>query len=221
MTLATLAEFGAEATADPPAWRVAGRLSGRDVDVEPDLSNAGPFLAAALAAGGTIRVAGWPERTTQPGRLLADYLGAFGAKVALRDGTLEVRAGDGIVGVELDLGLAGELTPTLAALAALARTPSRLTGIGHLRGHETDRLAALAAEIGRLGGRARELPDGLAIEPAALHGGLVRAHGDHRLATFGAIIGLAVPGVAVDDIGATSKTMPDFAARWALLAGAR
>jgi 3-phosphoshikimate 1-carboxyvinyltransferase len=218
MTAAALAEFGAAVEAAPPRWRAAGPLRGRDLAVEPDLSNAGPFLAAALVTGGRVRAPGWPRATTQAGDLLRQHLRAFGAEVSWADGTLSVEAGDGIVGVDLDLTAAGELAPALAALAVLADGPSRLRGIAHLRGHETDRLAALAAEIGRLGGRARQLPDGLEIEPGRLAGAVVETYGDHRMAAFAAIVGLAVPGVMASDIAATAKTMPDFPERWARLA---
>jgi 3-phosphoshikimate 1-carboxyvinyltransferase len=113
------------------------------------------------------------------------------------------------------------LTPTLAAIAALGATPSRFTGIGHLRGHETDRLTALTTEIRRLGGRAHELPDGIAIDPAPLHGGTIATYRDHRMATFGAIIGLVVPGIAIADVDTTAKTMPDFPERWTAMVEGR
>jgi 3-phosphoshikimate 1-carboxyvinyltransferase len=217
MSLRALTAFGARARQTGEwTWRVEpGGLTGRDLRVEPDLSNAGPFLAAALIAGGSVRVPGWPQSTEQPGDYLRGYLNAFGAAVDWDLGGLRVTAQAGSIrGVDLDLGPAGELTPTLAALAALADSPSRLRGIGHLRGHETDRLAALTAELNRLGGDARELDDGLEIRPRPLHGGLVRTYGDHRMATFGALIGLAVPGVQVEDISATAKTLPGFADLW-------
>jgi 3-phosphoshikimate 1-carboxyvinyltransferase len=114
----------------------------------------------------------------------------------------------------------GELTPTVAALCALAEGPSALSGIAHLRGHETDRLAALTAEINRLGGRCSETPDGLVIEPRTLHGGTWRAYADHRMATAGALVGLVTEGVWVDDIGTTAKTLPDFPAMWARMINA-
>lgn len=223
MTLAALRERGAEArTVAPGHWRVApGALHGGRVTVEPDLSNAGPFLAAALVAGGTVRIPGWPTRTTQPGAHLTTILTAMGATVRHEeDGSLAV-VGDGhIHGLDLDLSEAGELTPTVAALAALADGPSRLTGIAHLRGHETDRLAALVTELTRLGGIARELPDGLEITPVPLHGGEVETYHDHRMATFGAILGLAVPSIRVRDVATTAKTLPDFPAMWASMVAA-
>ncbi len=222
MTLACLAARGVRV--DSPAeavWTVApGPIAARDVAIEPDLSNAAPFLVAALVAGGRVRVPGWPASTTQVGAHLAEILPLFGARVTrdgdalVVDGGAGVRGGATLPGVDLDLSAGGELAPAIVALAALAGGPSRITGIGHLRGHETDRLAALAAEIGRLGGDVTELDDGLEIRPRPLHGGEWRCYEDHRMATAGAIIGLAVPGVVLDDVATTAKTLPDFVGLW-------
>jgi 3-phosphoshikimate 1-carboxyvinyltransferase len=201
----------------PTRWRVhPGPVTGGRIVVEPDLSNAGPFLAAALAAGGTVRVPRWPSTTTQAGDGLRDLLARMGARVHLENGTLSVTGpADGrILGLDADLHDVGELAPTIAALCALAVTPSRLRGIAHLRGHETDRLAAIVAEIGRLGGRARETADGVEIDPSPLHGAELETYADHRMATFAAIIGLRVPGVRVRDVATTAKTLPDFTGMW-------
>ena len=207
----------------PAIWQVRpGPIAGRDVRVEPDLSNAGPFLAAAMVAGGSVRVPGWPTTTTQPGALLPGLLTRMGADCAL-DGDVLTVTGTGVVhGLDVDLRAAGELVPTVAALAALADSPTRLRGIGHLRGHETDRLAALASEITSLGGRVEQSSDGLVITPQPLHGGRWRTYADHRMATAGAVLGLAVPGVDVEDVGTTDKTLPDFVGLWtAMLTTAR
>jgi len=206
----------------PTVWRVEpGTIAARDVHVEPDLSNAGPFLAAALVAGGRVRVPGWPSNTTQPGAQLADLLARMGGRVSL-DGDVLTVTGDGTVhGIDVDLSGAGEIAQTIAALAALADSPTRLRGIAHLRGHETDRLTALATEITRLGGQAEQTSDGLVITPRPLHPTLVRTYHDHRMATAGALIGLRVPGVEVENIATTAKTVPDFPVMWQrMLAGA-
>lgn len=196
-------------------WRVSpGPVGGLDVDVEPDLSNAGPFLAAALATGGQVRVPGWPQQTTQAGDTLRDVLDAMGADVRLEQDGLTVTHEGEVYGVDLDLHDAGEIAPTVVGLAALAVSPSRLRGIGHLRGHETDRLEALAAEVRGLGGEVDVLEDGLRITPRPLHGGVWRSYADHRMATTGAVIGLRVPGVLVEDVGTTAKTLPDFVGMW-------
>ncbi|QKJ19972.1 3-phosphoshikimate 1-carboxyvinyltransferase [Microbacterium hominis] len=216
MTVEALAHRGVHVERpEAGGWIVpAGAIRGKDIAIEPDLSNAAPFLAAAMIAGGQVTVTGWPARSTQPGAMLTDILAVMGARVSRRGGALTVTGGNGIRGVDLDLSAAGELTPTIFALAAFADAPSTLYGIGHIRGHETDRIAALVGELRSLGGEAHELADGIRIVPRPLHGGLWHAHHDHRLATTGALIGLAVPGVQVDDIGTTAKTMPEFPQLW-------
>lgn len=214
MTVAVLRGVGvAVDDSRPNHWIVPpGPIGAFDVRIEQDLSNAGPFLAAALATRGTVRIPHWPAETTQVGDLWRSILNTMGATVTLTDGTLTVTGGPEIKGAHFDE--TSELAPTVAALCALAAGPSRLSGIAHLRGHETDRLAALVAEINRLGGDAEETSDGLIIRPAPLHGGVVHSYADHRMATAGAILGLAVPGIEVEDIAATAKTMPDFPQLW-------
>ena len=217
MTVESLAHRGVHVERPVPGeWVVpAGPLRGKDIAIEPDLSNAAPFLAAAMVVGGSVSVTGWPAHSTQPGAMLGDILSLMGARVVRRGGALTVSAGaNGIQGVDLDLSAAGELTPTIVGLAAFADSPTTLYGIGHIRGHETDRIAALVGELRNLGGEAEELPDGIRIVPRPLHGGRWRAHHDHRLATTGALVGLAVPGVEIDDIGTTAKTMPEFPQLW-------
>ncbi|MFM6847523.1 MAG: 3-phosphoshikimate 1-carboxyvinyltransferase [Terrabacter sp.] len=216
MTVETLRDAGAIVDdSEPNTWRVEpSEINSLDVSVEPDLSNAGPFVAAALVASGTVRVPGWPQHTTQAGDLLREILDTMGADVRLdRSGLTVVGSGE-LVGIDIDLHDAAELTPTVAALAALASTPTWIRGVAHIRGHETDRLAALTAELGGLGSRVTETEDGLRIAPSTLHGGRFRSYHDHRMATAGAIIGLRVPGVQVEDIGTTRKTLPDFVGLW-------
>ncbi len=197
-------------------WRVApGPIRPRDWAVEPDLSNAAVFLAAAAVTGGRVTVAGWPAGSTQPGVEILSVLAQAGCTVDAGPDGMTVTGPDALSGVDVDLHDASELTPTVAAVAALAGGPSRIRGVAHIRGHETDRLAALVAEITGLGGDANETPDGLEIRPAPLHGGGWKAYADHRMATAGALIGLVVAGVEIDDIAATDKTIPDFPGRWA------
>ena len=214
MTVAVLRGAGvAVDDSRPNHWIVSpGPIRAFDLRIEQDLSNAGPFLAAALATRGTVRIPNWPAETTQVGDMWRSILTTMGATVTLTDGTLTVTGGPEIKGADFDE--TSELAPTVAALCALASGPSRLSGIAHLRGHETDRLAALVAEINRLGGDAEETSDGLIIRPAPLHGGVVHSYADHRMATAGAILGLAVPGIEVEDIAATAKTMPGFPQLW-------
>jgi 3-phosphoshikimate 1-carboxyvinyltransferase len=217
MTVAALRARGVDVTvgADGGSWSVrSGSIAGADVAIEPDLSNAAPFLAAAVVTGGRVTVTGWPAATTQVGADLADILPLFGATVERDGDRLTVTGGSAISGVTLDLSTGGELAPTVVALAALATGPSEITGIGHIRHHETDRLAALATEINQLGGDVTELPDGLAITPRPLHGGVWSSYADHRMATAGAVIGLAIEGVQIHDIGTTAKTLPEFPRLW-------
>lgn len=221
MTIAMLRARGVEVDdSDANRWAVApGSIRAVDEAIEPDLSNAAPFLALAATTGGTVTIRDWPTMTTQPGDDLREVLNHMGCSVTLDDTGLTVTGAGAIHGVDLDLHDIGELTPAIAALCALADSPSHLRGVGHIRGHETDRLAALATELGALGADITEHPDGLSIRPAPLHGGVFRTYADHRMAHAGVIIGSAVTGVLVEDIATTAKTFPDFAGTWLDLTG--
>lgn len=223
MTVAMLRDRGvAVDDADANRWAVApGPVAARDEIIEPDLSNAAPFLALAAVSGGSVTVRDWPESTTQAGDALRDLLARMGCTVERVPAGLRVTGPEGGVrglhGIDADLHDVGELAPAVAALCALAQTPSHLTGIAHIRGHETDRLAALATELGRLGADIEEHPDGLVIRPATLRGGVFRTYADHRMAHAGVVVGAAVSGVLVEDVATTSKTFPDFAGFWSAL----
>ncbi|MFI1659778.1 3-phosphoshikimate 1-carboxyvinyltransferase [Streptomyces sp. NPDC020472] len=204
----------------PNVWRVTPTgLRGRDLVVEPDLSNAQPFLAAALVTGGRVTIPDWPERTTQPGDELRRIFTEMGGSCELTEAGLTFTGTGRIHGIDVDLGEVGELTPGIAAVAALADSPSTLRGVAHLRLHETDRLAALTKEINELGGDVTETEDGLHIRPRPLHGGVFHTYHDHRMATAGAIIGLAVEGVEIEDVATTAKTLPDFPTMWTEMLG--
>jgi 3-phosphoshikimate 1-carboxyvinyltransferase len=224
MTVSMLRDAGVDVD-DSKAnrWRVEpGPIAARHWTIEPDLSNAVPFLAAAVVSGGIVRISGWPQTSIQPVDDIFAILEKLGSVVRQGGSYLEVQGTENYGGFEVDLHDVGELTPAVAALAALASegSVSQLHGVAHLRGHETDRLAALSAEINRLGGRCEETPDGLRITARPLHGGVWQSYADHRMATAGAIVGLRVPGVEVEDIGTTAKTLPEFPQLWAeLLAG--
>jgi 3-phosphoshikimate 1-carboxyvinyltransferase len=222
MTVQMLRDFGAkvEVNKEANSWSVsAGPLQGQDLVIEPDLSNAAPFLSIAMVCGGSITIADLPEVTTQPGDQLREIFAAMGAKISRGTDGLTITGGDSIKGIDIDLHDVGELTPAIAALAALADSPSHLRGIGHLRLHETDRLAALTREINSLGGNVVEDETSLHITPngalgKGLHGGTFHTYEDHRLATAGAVIGLVIPGVEIENVATTRKTLPDFPGLW-------
>ena len=223
MTVQMLRQFGAQVDVTDPQsgthrWTVhPGELTGLDLVIEPDLSNAAPFMSAAMICGGSVTIKDWPRETTQPGDQLRTIFANMGADVEFTSAGLTIKGTGVIHGIDVDLHDVGELTPSIAAVAALADSPSSLRGIGHLRLHETDRLAALAAEINALGGDVDEEETALHISPAPLHGGIFHSYEDHRLATAGAMLGLVVPGIEVENIATTQKTLPDFPGAWANL----
>ena len=216
MTIQMLEKFGATVQRTSSSWSVTPcQLIGQDLVIEPDLSNAAPFMAAAMICGGSVQVRHWPLSTTQPGDQLRSIFTKMGAKVELNASSLTITGSGKIHGIDIDLGDVGELTPSIAAIASLATTPSALRGISHLRLHETDRLAALANEINNLGGSVIEGPGDLVIKPGKMNASQIwRSYEDHRMATAGAIIGLAVEGVIVENIETTQKTLSDFPGMW-------
>ncbi len=223
MTLTMLAERGVVVDADQAdRWVVSpGPIRALDVTIEPDLSNAAPFVGLAAAVGGDVTVLDWPTTTTQPGDQLRTILTQMGCTVTRDERGVRVIGPDALEGIDLDMHEIGELTPAVAALCALAQTPSHLYGIEHIRGHETDRLAALSTELTGLGADVTEHRDGLTIRPAPLHGGVFHTYADHRMAHAGVILGAAVPGVLVEDVATTAKTFPQFAPTWAAFVSGR
>jgi 3-phosphoshikimate 1-carboxyvinyltransferase len=223
MTVAMLRQAGVEIDdATPNRWRVRpGLVAAGHWQIEPDLSNAVPFIAAAVVSAGAVRISGWPADSIQPAEAILDILRQLNSVVTQSDSCLEVRGPQSYDGFDVNLRDVGELTPAVAVLAALAApgSVSRLSGIAHLRGHETDRLAALSTEINRLGGHCTETGDGLEITATPLRPGIWQSYADHRMATAGAIVGLRVAGVEVDDIATTAKTLPEFPRLWADMVG--
>lgn len=219
MTIAMLRQFGGQVSIPQSGtWKVsAGALRGCDIVIEPDLSNAAPFMAVPIICGGELVIRDWPRSTTQPGDRLREIFTQMGGAMEFLPEGLKITGTGRIQGIDIDLSDVGELTPSIAALAALAETPSYLRGIGHLRLHETDRLSALNRELSRLGCEVIEEKDALRINPGPLHGSTFHTYEDHRLATAGAIIGLVVPEVLVEDIATTRKTLPDFPGLWSEL----
>lgn len=222
MTVHMLREAGVQVDVEFNRWHVhPGPIAARRWKVEPDLSNATPFMAAAAATGGSVRIPDWPLRTTQAGDQFRHILQDMGVPVEYyaEDSILEVQPASTLRGITWDMHDIGELTATVAALAALAKGPTNLYGIAHLRGHETDRLQALADNINALGGDVTQTADGLIINPKPLHGGTWASYADHRMATAGAILGLVVPGISVENIDTTAKTLPGFRLRWEHMLG--
>ena len=220
MTVQMLRDFGAEVQVDKKAntWRVApGKLIAQDLIIEPDLSNAAPFMSIAMVCGGSVTIADWPKQTTQPGDQLREILTRMGANIQFIEGGLKITGGEKIKGIDIDLHDVGELTPAIATLCALADSPSYLREIGHLRLHETDRLSALRTELNALGSEVIEEPTALRINPKPLHKGLFHTYEDHRLATAGATLGLVVEGIEVENIETTRKTITDFPRLWSSL----
>ena len=220
MTVQMLRDFGAEVQVDKKAntWRVApGKLIAQDLIIEPDLSNAAPFMSIAMVCGGSVTIADWPKQTTQPGDQLREILTRMGANIQFIEGGLKITSGEKIKGIDIDLHEVGELTPAIATLCALAESPSYLREIGHLRLHETDRLSALRTELNALGSEVIEEPTALRINPKPLHKGLFHTYEDHRLATAGATLGLVVEGIEVENIETTRKTITDFPRLWSSL----
>jgi len=207
----------------PDFWRVRpGRLDLGDFTIEPDLSNAGPFLAAALVTGGSVTIRDWPANSLQPADAILDVLTRMGAAVSSGPEGLTVTGSGVINGIEADLRDVPELCLPLTSVAAVASGPSTFSGVGHTRLQETDRLAAITKEINALGGDVTELPDSLTIRPRPLRaepGHVFESYNDHRMVMAAAVLGLAVPGIEVSNVATVGKTFPDFTARWAELTG--
>jgi 3-phosphoshikimate 1-carboxyvinyltransferase len=222
MTVRMLRAAGASVTSSggvrPDAWRVSpGALSLGSVDVEPDLSNAGPFLAAALLTGGTVEIPGWRADSLQASSAIISVFSEMGASFEVGPAGLRVTGSGAVRGITADLRDVSELALVLAACAAVAAGPSSFTGIGHMRTHETDRLAALAKELNSLGGDVSELPDGLSIRPRPLRasGAPFGSYEDHRMVMAAAVLGLSVPGLSVAGAETVGKTFPGFMDVWA------
>jgi 3-phosphoshikimate 1-carboxyvinyltransferase len=220
---ASVEEIASASSGRPEAWLVRpGRLDLGSVTVEPDLSNAGPFLAAALVTGGTLTIGDWPQDSLQAAGPILEVLSRMGARSSVGPDGLVVSGNGRVRGITADLRDVNELAPVLTAAATMADSPSVFTGLAHTRTHETDRLAALAKEINALGGDITELPDGLRITPRPLHAGEpFGTYDDHRMVMAAAVLGLAVPGLRVAGADTVAKTFPDFADVWAAMLGQR
>ncbi len=216
MVVQMLREAGAEVDdSEPNRWRVApGELRGREWVIEPDLQNAAPFLIAAVATGGRVTVEGWPTETTQAGDKIRDILTELGSRVEWSRGGLTVVGSPSVLPAELDLADASELTPALAALFGVNQGPFAIRGVAHIRGHETDRISALVTELRKIGADVDEFEDGFRVNKAGHTTGTWGTYADHRMAHAGAVAGLVIPRLVLDDVACVSKTWPDFAEVW-------
>ncbi|QJC21339.1 3-phosphoshikimate 1-carboxyvinyltransferase [Arcanobacterium buesumense] len=222
MSVEVLAECGISVVVGDHSWHVepvphADLILPQTLTIEPDLSNAGPFLVAAMVSGGDVTIDNWPTQSNQPGMAYLDLLHQAGATFTERTaGKLTCRGPATIAPLSADMHDVGELVPSIAALCAYADGQSHLTNIGHLRGHETDRLHAITQTLAHVGIPAVATTDALIIQgnPRALHAGDLDSYADHRMATCGAILGLRVPGIRVANMEATAKTFPQFVSMW-------
>jgi 3-phosphoshikimate 1-carboxyvinyltransferase len=218
-TVETATAGQTEADALPDTWYVhPGVLGSHPITVQPDVVNSMPFLAAAMVTGGTVTILGWPAVTAQPAGHILRVLRDMGADAAAGPDGLTLTGPPALRGITADLADCSEISMVLGALAALAGSPSVLTGIGHQRHQETDRLAALATEINALGGSVTERADGLEIRPRPLRASRPFAtYDDHRLVMAAAVLGLAVPGLQVENVATVGKTFPGFTGAWAAM----
>jgi 3-phosphoshikimate 1-carboxyvinyltransferase len=218
-TVETEAAGHAAADARADTWYVhPGALGSHPITVQPDVVNSMPFLAAAMVTGGTVTILDWPAVTAQPAGHILRVLRDMGADAVLGPDGLTVTGPSVLRGITADLADCSEISMVLGALAALAGSPSTLTGIGHQRHQETDRLAALATEINALGGSVTERADGLEIAPRPLRASRPFAtYDDHRLVMAAAVLGLAVPGLQVENVATVGKTFPGFTSAWAAM----
>jgi len=218
MTIGLMRRRGVEVLRRGDAISVASgqRYRGGEIAIEPDATAASYFLAAPVLVGGEVRVRGLGRESLQGDVGFADVLAAMGAEVRFDDESIAVRRGE-LRGIDFDFRAISDTFLTAAVLAPFASSPSRIRGIGHTRGQETDRVAAVARELSRLGVRVKETADDLTIEPSRVRAGEVQTYGDHRMAMSFALIGLRVPGVRIRDPRCVEKTFPDFFDRLAAL----
>jgi 3-phosphoshikimate 1-carboxyvinyltransferase len=212
MTLAVMAAFGVDVETDGLRRFVVpvGRpYRARPYAIEPDASAASYFFAAAAVTGGQIEVEGLSRRSLQGDVAFCDCLAQMGCEVEDRGESIVVR-GRLLRGIDVDMNAISDTVQTLGAVALFAEGPTTIRGVGHIRHKETDRIAALATELRKLGAEVEERQDGLRIVPRPLRGASIATYNDHRMAMSLAIAGLRVPGVKICDPQCTAKTYPAF-----------
>lgn len=220
MSVRIMREFGVDVSRPQPGvFEIAAGSGyrGRTYDVEPDASNSSYFMAAAALTGGTVCVRGLSADSAQGDIACAAILKRMGCRVRQDTAGITVTGPKRLRGVDLDLNAVSDLTPTFAAIAPFTDSPVTIRNVAHTRLQETDRIAALATELTRLGATVEEHADGLRIEPSALAPAPIRTYEDHRMAMAFAVTGLRVPGLTIRDPGCVAKTFPDFFERFATL----
>ena len=212
LTTATMAAFGVtvEGDADRGLTVAPGRYRGRPLDIEPDASAAAYFFAAAAICGGRVRVPGLGTSSAQGDLAFVDILATMGATVRRGAAEVEVTGGAELRGIEVDMAGCSDQAQTLAAVAVFASSPTRIKGIGFIRGKETDRIAAVVAELRRCGIEAEEEDDGFVVHPGQPCPAVVRTYDDHRMAMSFTLLGLRAPGIQIADAECVAKTFPDF-----------
>ncbi len=196
----------------PDVYRIPSRQHPSEVEryeIEPDASAASYFFAAAAIAGGRVTVLGIPEDSLQGDVDFVEVLAAMGCRVERCSSGVTVH-GRPLRGIDVDMNDISDTVMTLAAVACFAEGPTTIRNVAHIRHKETDRLAALATELRRVGAGVDEFADGLTIAPAALHGAEIETYNDHRMAMSMALVGLRVPGVVINNPACVGKTYPAF-----------
>lgn len=212
MTVAVMRRFGARVETDSHRRYLVepGGYRATELAVEPDASTASYFFAAAAACGGRVGVVGLGADSIQGDTAFVDVLEGMGATVARGADRIEVRGPETLTGIEVSMRDCSDTAPTLAAIAPLAEGTVRVREIGFIRAKESDRIAAVVAELGRLGVEATDDGDGFTVVPGTPHGGVVETYDDHRIAMAFTVLGLAVPGVRIADPECVTKTFPAF-----------
>jgi 3-phosphoshikimate 1-carboxyvinyltransferase len=212
MTRTVMHAFGARTAETDGRYEVAP-IGYRPVEryrVEPDASAASYFFALAAAGGGTVRIDGLGSGSQQGDVAFVRVLERMGAAVEIGTDATVVRGTGSLRGVEVDMADISDTAPTLAAIAAFASSPTTITGVGFIRGKETDRIGSVVTELARCGIRAEELPDGLRIHPGTPHPATVRTYDDHRMAMSFAVLGALSGGITISDPACVAKTFPSF-----------
>ncbi len=213
MTLRVMEHFGVSVERDDlRTFRIAAgqRYRAADYAIEPDASGAHYFWAAAALTGGRVRIEGLGVDSMQGDIAFVDMLERMGASVERGESYIEVRGRGPLAGVDVDMNAISDTSPTLAVLGAFTTSPLTIRNVRHLRWQESDRLHAVATELGRLGVRVEEREDGLTVYPATPKPAAVHTYDDHRIAMSFALVGLVVEGVRIRDPGCVAKTFPDY-----------